>query len=64
MEFSMQNSGVGSHAFIQGIFLTPIKPVFLTSPALAGQFFTTSATWEAQIPCVSQHFYKWVQALL
>ena len=37
--------------------LTPIEPVFLMSPALASQFFT-SATWEAQIPCVSQHFYK------
>ena len=24
-----------------------IKPVSLTSPALAGSFFTTSATWEA-----------------
>ena len=25
-----------------------IEPVSLTSPALAGRFFTTSATWEAQ----------------
>ena len=25
-----------------------IKPVSLTSPALLGRFFTTSATWEAQ----------------
>ena len=25
-----------------------IKPISLTSPALAGGFFTTSATWEAQ----------------
>ena len=25
-----------------------IKPVSLTSPALAGRFFTTSTTWEAQ----------------
>jgi len=25
------------------------KPTSLTSPALAGGFFTTSATWEAQI---------------
>ena len=24
-----------------------IEPTFLTSPALAGGFFTTSATWEA-----------------
>ena len=27
-----------------------IKPTFLASPALAGGFFTTNATWEAQIP--------------
>ena len=26
-----------------------IKPVSLTSPALAGGFFTTSTTWEAHI---------------
>ena len=25
-----------------------IKPTFLTSPALAGGFFTTTTTWEAQ----------------
>ena len=25
------------------------EPAFLTSPALEGRFFTTSATWEAQI---------------
>ena len=27
-----------------------IKPVSLMSPALAGGFFTTSASWEAQAP--------------
>ena len=26
-----------------------IKPTSLTSPALAGRFFTTSASWEAHI---------------
>ena len=26
-----------------------IEPVFLTSPALAGGFFTTGATWEARL---------------
>ena len=25
-----------------------VKPMSLTSPALAGRFFTTSTTWEAQ----------------
>ena len=33
---------------IPGDFPDPgIKPWFLTSPALAGGFFTTSTTWEA-----------------
>ena len=27
-----------------------IEPVSLTSPALAGRFFTASATWKARIP--------------
>ena len=35
------NTGVGCHALLQGIFLNPgIKPTLLTSPALAGGFFT------------------------
>ena len=29
-----------------------IKPVSLVSPTLSGAFFTTSATWEAQIPFI------------
>ena len=33
-----------------GYFPDPgIEPESLTSPALAGQFFTTSSTWEAQV---------------
>ena len=36
--------------FLQGIFLTQgSNPHSLMSPALAGRFFTTHATWEAQI---------------
>ena len=35
-----KNTGMGSHALLQGIFPT----ASLTSPALAGTFFTTSAT--------------------
>ena len=35
------------HSFLQGIFPNPgIEPHL--SPALAGRYFTTSATWEAQ----------------
>ena len=30
-----------------------IEPVSLTSPALAGRFLTTSATWEALLSCIS-----------
>ena len=33
-----------------------IEPMSLTSPALAGVFFTTSTTWE--VVCVSEDFYK------
>ena len=30
-----------------------IKPRSLMSPALAGRFFTTSATWDAHLDCIS-----------
>ena len=45
-----KNTGVGCHALLQGIFLTQGSNCHLLqppSPALAGIFFTTSATWEA-----------------
>ena len=35
--------------FSRRSFQPGIEPEFLTSPALAGRFFTTSSTWEAQI---------------
>ena len=40
---------VDCHALLQGIFLIQgsIKPLSLTSPALAGRFFTTNTIWEA-----------------
>ena len=60
MEHSLPGSSV--HGILQarrmeglpypppGIFLAPeIKPESLTSPALAGGFFTIHATWEAQL---------------
>ena len=40
-----KNSGTGCHFLLQGIF-SMIKPMSLNSSALAGGFFTTSATWE------------------
>ena len=44
-DFPDKNIGVGCHFFLQGIFPTQWSN---TSPALAGGFFTTKATWEAQ----------------
>ena len=43
------NTGVGCHAFLQGIFPTQGSNPCLMSPALAGRFFTTSTTWEAHV---------------
>ena len=52
MEFSSQDSGVGCHALLQGIFLTKeLNLCLIMCPALAGGFFTTSATWEAHYMC-------------
>ena len=44
-----KNTGVGSRAIPEGnLPELGIEPMSLTSPALAGGFFSTSATWEAQ----------------
>ena len=41
---------IGYHALFQGILLTQgSNPGLFMSPALAGRFFTTSATWKAHI---------------
>ena len=49
-----KNSGVGCHV-LQGIF--PTQGSSLASPALAGRFFTTNATWEALVsPPAHLHF--------
>ena len=54
-DFPGKNTGVGCHALLRGIFLTQgVEPVSLASPALAGGFFTTRATWEA-LPHSRQH---------
>ena len=43
-----KNAGVGFRFFLQGIFPTQgSNPSSFRSPALAGEFLTTSATWEA-----------------
>ena len=47
-DFQGKNNGVGFHALLQGIFLTPgIEPETLMSAALADGFFTTSPIREA-----------------
>ena len=47
MRFSGKNTGVGCCASPPGNLPYPgIKPPSLTSPTLAGRFFTTSATWQ------------------
>ena len=40
--------GACCHFLLQGIFLTQGSNLRLTSPALAGGFFTTTTTWEAR----------------
>ena len=50
MGFSKQEYWSGLPCLPPGDLADPgIKLEFLMSPALAGGFFTTSATWEAQI---------------
>ena len=46
--FPSKNTGVGCHFPTPGDLPDPgIKPASLASPALAGRFFTTSATWKS-----------------
>ena len=48
MGFSRQEYLSGLPCLPPGDLLDPgIKPVFVASPALVGEFFTTSTTWEA-----------------
>ena len=59
MGFSRQEYQRGCHALLQGIFLT--QGSNLMSPALAGGFFTTSATWEALLyRSVIQYSDSWI----
>ena len=44
---SDKNARLGCHALIQGFFWSRDGTTSLMSSALAGEFFTTSATWEA-----------------
>ena len=51
MGFSKQEYWSGCHFLLQGVFLTQGLYLYLLSPALAGRFFSTSATWEAHKKC-------------
>ena len=51
-----KNTGVGGHALLQGVLPDPgIELASLMSPAVAGGFSTTSATWEAPQKQRSNH---------
>ena len=60
------STGFSSQEYWRGLQCPPpghvpnpgIKPVSLRSPALAGRFFTTIATWEAQKNINDQHANK------
>ena len=57
MEFSRQEYWDGLPFPMLGHSPHPeIKPISLASPALAGGFFTTRATWEAQVSVQKQTF--------
>ena len=51
---------MGYHFLLQGIFQTQeSNPASLASPALAGRFFTLSATWEAPVGAWGLHRTKY-----
>ena len=59
-----KNIRVGCHVLLQGNLPdSGIKPTSLISPALAGRFFTTSATWEA-LSTLYYFFILMIQNLL
>ena len=67
-DFPGKNTRVDCHALLQEIFPTQGSNLHLMSPALAGRFFTTSASWEALISfnlllliyCSYKSFWKYM----
>ena len=56
---------MGCHALLQGIFLNQrSNSLSLVAHALAGKFFTTSATWEAWMGGVTVSFFMLMRWLL
>jgi|SRR5574337_1250035 len=49
-----KNTGVHCHAFPMGFSQPGIRPMPLTYPALAGEFFTTSTTWRAHMEILNR----------
>ena len=59
MEFSRQEYWSGVPFQTSGDLSNPgIKPMSLASPSLTGRFFTTSATWEAQVQLIYNISYS------
>ena len=57
-----KNTGVGCYALPQGIFPSQGSNLHLFClPALAGSFFTISATWEAPYHSLKRQNFWWVQ---
>ena len=57
--FSRQESWSGLQCLPPGdLPNTEMEPTSLTSPALAGRFFTISATWEAEDSSKSKEFLR------
>ena len=57
-----KNLGAGCHT-LRGSSHLGIEPMSLACPALAGRFFTTSTTWEAQISTLLFHIYHFILCL-
>ena len=55
-----ENTGVGSHAFLQGLFPTRGSNPFSYVSALAGVFVTTSTTWgNVSLSNFTHHTFYW-----
>ena len=62
MGFSKQEYWRGLPCFLPGDLPGPrIRPVSCASPALAEEFFTTSATWEALVFTGNLYVFTWLQ---
>ena len=58
-----KNTGVGSHFLFQGDLPNPeTEPVSPTSPALAGEFFTTAPPGKPHTNLSFFHFFSWLDS--